>query len=61
MLGAMPEGEAAVPDKANQDSTPLALSDYEPKSMLRVKESHIERARYPVIDIHTHLSFSAKN
>ena len=39
---------------------PLDISDYEPKSMLRVKETLVERARFPVIDIHTHLSFSKK-
>src|SRR5580658_591854 len=38
----------------------LALADYEPKSMLHVKGTKVERARYPVIDIHTHLSFSIK-
>lgn len=61
MLGAVPNGEAALPDNADQDTKPLALSDYEPKSMLHVKETQVARARYPVIDIHTHLSFSAKN
>ena len=41
----------------------LDISDYQPKSMLHVKETRVERSRYPVIDIHTHLSFSkvAKN
>jgi predicted TIM-barrel fold metal-dependent hydrolase len=29
--------------------------------MLHVKETHVVKARYPVIDIHTHLSFSAKS
>ena len=29
--------------------------------MLRVRETHVAKARYPVIDIHTHLSFSAKS
>ena len=36
----------------------LNLSDYQPKSMLHVGASRVERARYPVIDIHTHLSFA---
>lgn len=36
----------------------LDLSDYEPKSMLQVKETNVERARFPVIDIHTHITFS---
>jgi len=40
---------------------PLDLSQYEPKSMLRVHESHIERAKFPVIDFHTHISLSTKS
>lgn len=35
---------------------PLALKDFEPKSMLHVPETKVERARFPVIDFHTHLS-----
>jgi len=41
--------------------TPLELSQYEPKSMLQVHESHIERSKFPVIDFHTHISFAAKS
>jgi predicted TIM-barrel fold metal-dependent hydrolase len=40
---------------------PLDISDYEPKSMLHTADTKVERARYPVIDIHTHLSFTAKS
>ncbi len=36
----------------------LPLIEYEPKSMLKVPESKIEKSRFPVIDIHTHLSWS---
>ena len=36
----------------------LPLVEYEPKSMLKVPESRIEKSRFPVIDIHTHLSWS---
>lgn len=39
----------------------LALADYEPKSMLQVRQTHIERARFPALDIHTHISLSAKS
>lgn len=39
---------------------PLDLSEFEPQSMLEVKQTFVERSRYPVIDLHTHLSFSAK-
>ena len=42
-------------------SMPLALSQYEPKSMLHVRETRVERARYPAIDIHTHISESKKS
>ncbi len=40
---------------------PLDLSQYEPKSMLQVHESHIERSKFPVIDFHTHISVAAKS
>jgi predicted TIM-barrel fold metal-dependent hydrolase len=39
---------------------PLDLREFEPKSMLHVKETRVERARFPVIDIHTHLSWAMK-
>jgi predicted TIM-barrel fold metal-dependent hydrolase len=39
----------------------LDITDFEPRSMLRVEETAVERARYPVIDIHTHLTFRAKS
>jgi predicted TIM-barrel fold metal-dependent hydrolase len=40
---------------------PLDLPQYEPKSMLHVSESHVERAKFPLIDIHTHISVSTKS
>ena len=50
--------------KADEDLTapdaPLPLAEYEPRSMLHVRETEVLRARYAAIDIHTHLSFSAK-
>ena len=38
----------------------LSLADYEPTSMLQVSETHVARSRYPVIDTHTHISYSAR-
>lgn len=38
----------------------LPLKDYKPRSMLQVHESHVDRARFPVIDIHTHVTQAAK-
>lgn len=39
----------------------LSLSDFKPTSMLHTHESRVERARFPVIDIHTHITESAKS
>jgi hypothetical protein len=39
-------------------SSGLRLVDFEPKSMLKVRETRVERPRFPVIDFHTHLSMS---
>ncbi|MBZ5542541.1 MAG: amidohydrolase [Acidobacteriia bacterium] len=39
----------------------LDLSEFRPKSMLHVPETKVARSRYPVIDIHTHISTVAKN
>jgi len=44
---------------AESRKEPLALANYQPVSMLHLKETHAPRARYPVIDFHTHLTFSA--
>jgi predicted TIM-barrel fold metal-dependent hydrolase len=49
---------AAVPPTPIE-GCPLALKDYQPKSMLHVSETPVPRARFPVIDVHTHLSFVA--
>jgi predicted TIM-barrel fold metal-dependent hydrolase len=42
------------------DTKSLALAKYQPVSMVRLKETHVPRAKYPVIDFHTHLTDSAK-
>jgi hypothetical protein len=49
-----PEAEASA--DADPQGAPLSLEDYQPRSMLRVPETHVARARYPVIDIHTHIT-----
>ena len=47
-------------EKNSAKKEALALEDYQPKSMLRVPQTKIERSRFPVIDFHTHLSWSAR-
>ena len=37
-------------------SAPLPLTQFQPKSMLHVGETRVQRARFPVIDFHTHVS-----
>jgi predicted TIM-barrel fold metal-dependent hydrolase len=39
----------------------LELSQFAPKSMLQVHESHIPRSKFPLIDFHTHISNSVKS
>ncbi len=46
-----------IPPKGN----PLDISEFQPKSMLSVPETNVDRPRYPVIDFHTHVSFAAKS
>ena len=59
--GATPNADS-VGSEAEQESTaaPLPLIEYEPKSMLHVRETHVAKCRFPCIDIHTHISFSKK-
>jgi predicted TIM-barrel fold metal-dependent hydrolase len=60
---AQPGASFAVTQKESPESEhqPLELSEFEPKSMLEVNESHLERAQFPVIDFHTHITMSVKS
>lgn len=40
---------------------PLALDQFRPKSMLKVHRTKITGAKFPVIDVHSHLSFRLKD
>jgi hypothetical protein len=46
----------ASPQTAGSGGTALPLEQYEPKSMLHVPETKVPRARFPVIDFHTHIT-----
>ena len=70
MMGATLIGRPGTPARAAEPRGPqgpqnkgsnIYLSEFEPKSMLRVPETKITRAKFPVIDIHTHISFCAVN
>jgi predicted TIM-barrel fold metal-dependent hydrolase len=48
-------GQATQPPPGGQGGR-LPLTEFQPKSMLHVDETHVPRARFPVIDFHTHVS-----
>lgn len=56
---------AGVKPSPRDDEQPkpamLNLPDYQPTSMLHARETRVERARFPVIDIHTHITESSKS
>lgn len=56
--GILPAAWVSAKPENGQNS--LNLSDYEPTSMLHLPETQVQRARFPVIDIHTHITLSAK-
>ncbi|MCX6619727.1 MAG: amidohydrolase family protein, partial [Acidobacteria bacterium] len=58
-LGVNSGNAAPAPTKKRADG--LDIRDFQPRSMLHVAETKVERARFPVIDIHTHLSWAAKS
>jgi len=50
----------SIGSSAPTDDKALPLVDFQPKSMLHVSETRVERSRYPLIDVHTHISVSKK-
>jgi len=57
-----PPRSLAEPDSATppvRPRMPLDLTEFQPRSMLRVPETMVPHAKFPVIDVHTHLSFQA--
>lgn len=55
----VPEAQPQAPAQPAAGSLPL--TEFEPRSMLKVPETRVERAKFPVIDVHTHLTFRAKS
>jgi len=55
--GATPAAPAQPAQPPGAGAT-LPLVEFEPRSMLHVEETAVEKPRFPVIDVHTHLSFS---
>jgi predicted TIM-barrel fold metal-dependent hydrolase len=55
-LGEAQARNAALPATQRRNDPPLPLAEFEPKSMLHVEATAVPRARFPVIDFHTHVS-----
>ena len=51
-------GCAPLAAQVSKTDAHLDLMQFEPKSMLNVTQTAVERARYPVVDVHAHLSWS---
>jgi predicted TIM-barrel fold metal-dependent hydrolase len=58
-FSAAASGQLKSPEGAGKMK--LDLAEFRPKSMLHVPETKVPKSRYPVIDIHTHLSIRAKS
>ncbi len=56
LVSAREQPERPAPSKGT-----LPLTEFEPRSMLKVPETRVPRARFPVVDVHTHLTFRAKD
>jgi hypothetical protein len=61
VAGAVLRADAApIEDQNTQPAPnrtpPLPLAEFEPRSMLHVEETRVERARFPVVDFHSHIS-----
>ena len=57
---ATPDAGAAPARAAAATAASLPLAQFRPRSMLHTARTEIRGPRYPVIDLHTHLSWSAQ-
>ena len=53
------EGSGKNPLQTARDDSKgeLRLKDFKPRSMLHVPQTRVERPRFPVIDVHAHLTW----
>jgi predicted TIM-barrel fold metal-dependent hydrolase len=59
---AVPQGQPTqAPPSGASPAASLPLDQFQPKSMLHVPETRVARPRFPVIDVHTHLTRSGRS
>jgi len=56
-----PAAARTLDEAAPKADASLRLVDFRPRSMLHVEATRVERARFPVIDIHAHLGWTARS
>ncbi len=44
----------SLPARAQTPPDQILLKDYRPRSIYKIPQTHVERARYPVVDAHSH-------
>jgi predicted TIM-barrel fold metal-dependent hydrolase len=68
LLTLLPSAAAQEPAEAplklpldGRDGRQLLLENFRPESMLKVEEHRLERAKFPVIDVHTHFRIRTRH
>src|SRR5437588_1209598 len=56
-LASLAVAPLGLAQKASAQKAALPITEYQPKSMLHARETIVPQSRYPVIDIHTHLTW----
>lgn len=50
----MPAQDSTTPELDGRDGRELLLKNFRPQSKLKVKQTNLQRAKFPVVDVHTH-------
>ncbi|HZL88653.1 MAG TPA: amidohydrolase family protein [Pirellulaceae bacterium] len=64
LLGAAPLAQAQDSVELpldGRDGRQLLLENFRPRAMLKVQEHHLTRARFPVVDVHTHFRIRTRH
>lgn len=59
-FGTLVFGKFVESEKPKEDIRELRLADWQPKSMLKTKVTHVNTPTFPVIDVHNHLGGGAQ-
>ena len=46
--------KVAIPVKPSSDPKTILLKDYRPRSIYKVPVTHVAKAKFPIIDMHSH-------